>query len=170
MAETAGPIDSLIADANALIKRLKKTEFKTPDDVRLELVNNTYPMIVATLENVAEVDEVVFEMSEQQESYITDELAAQIFSTIAAGGVLVELLQGVEVDDLMKKKIADAIKNFERQAELTVMAVASDDDGDDSDEEESAPSEIEEEDTAPTKPGKPPIVEPETEPEKSEQQ
>jgi len=150
--EHTTPMDSLIADFNLHIKRLKKTPPTSVEEMTKELIFNVYPSMIALAENIAEVDEVIQEVVEQQDSYIRPELAAQIFATIAAGAVLIELTQELmpDLDDLKKKKLADAIKAFEKNAELTAMGVGDaitdpgDDDEDDEDDEDEDDGETDE--------------------------
>ena len=146
-----GPVDSLIADCRIARKRLKETPPEDLEAVVGELRNNVYPMIMAVLEQVAEVDEVIQEVIDQHDSFIQRDLAAQILQTVAVGGALAEevktLLPTLD-DDLKKKKFVDLIKAFEHSAELTVMGVADaadedeDEDEDEDDNEEKVETEV----------------------------
>lgn len=141
---TAGPVESIIADVRVSRKRLLKwVESDLPnmepgEAIRylvVEMANNVYPTIEATLEQVAEVDEAVLEMVDQQGSFIQPELVAQIFQTINIGGTICDEIKKLNLDDLTKKKLSDLTAAFEKSAEITTMGVtASMTDGDDEDE------------------------------------
>ena len=138
---TPGPVDSLIADFRLAIKRLKEAPLKSLKDVNQELIFNTYPSMIALAEQIAEVDDVIQEVVEQQDSYIHPSLAAQILSTVAAGGVLIEEIKKIPLDDLQRKRLDDLVAQFEHSAELTIMGVsdATTDADADEDEPEEAP-------------------------------
>jgi hypothetical protein len=152
----SGPMDSLIADFRLSIKRLKEKPLKSLEEITKELTLNVYPSLIALAENVAEVDEVIQELVDQQESYIQKQLAVQIFATLTAGGVLVELIKEemATFDDLKRKKFAASVHAFEHSAELTAMgvteAIGEDEDEDEDEDEKTEPSEPETE--APTPP------------------
>jgi cytochrome c1 len=130
-----GPIAALIADINVACRRLASIRFETPDDVRAELLNNTYPAIVELAKQTAEVDEIVAEMSEQQGSFIEPELAAEIIAALALGTQLVEEIRKLKLDDVSKKRVAELCAAYEHAAEVASMSIASaansDDEGDD---------------------------------------
>lgn len=159
-----GPMDSLIADFRVARKRLKESPPTTVEGMIEELRNNVYPSMIALAEQVAEVDEVVLEMSEQQDSYIQSELAAQIFSTIALGGQLLEEVRSLlpeMSDDLAAKRVKDLLDGFEHSMELTVMGVSEatieDEDEDEvDDDDQGGDGDTEDEDEVDTKPGKAP--------------
>ncbi len=121
-----GPMDSLIADFRVSMKRLKEHPPESIEDITKELRLNVYPSLVALAEEVAEVDEVVLEMSNQQDSYIQAELAAQIFQTIAIGGQLLKEIRGLlsSMSDLTAKRVKGMLDGFEHSMELTMMGVA----------------------------------------------
>jgi hypothetical protein len=151
-------MDSLIADFRVARKRLKESPPTTVEGMIEELRNNVYPSMIALAEQVAEVDEVVLEMSEQQDSYIQSELAAQIFSTIAIGGQVLEEVRNLmpEMSDLTAKRLKDLLDGFEHSMELTVMGVSEatiEDDGEDGDDGEEEEDDAESEEEA-TEPGK----------------
>jgi cobalamin biosynthesis protein CobT len=126
MSETdqiASPTDALIADVRISRKRLKDEPPKSIAALVDELVNNVYPTIMAALEQIAEVDEVMQEVVEQQESYIHPRLAAQIFQTIALVGALINEVKKLEVDDLTRKKLADLMAALTHSVELSAMGV-----------------------------------------------
>jgi hypothetical protein len=137
---TTGPIAALIADINVACRRLASIQFETPDDVRAELLNNTYPAIVELAKQTAEVDEIVAEMSEQQGSFIEPELAAEIIAALALGTQLVEEIRKFKLDDVSKKRVVELCAAYERAAEVASMSIASaasgEDDEDDEDDEE----------------------------------
>jgi hypothetical protein len=157
---TPGPMDSLIADFKLSMKRLKDTPLKTPEDVTKELRFNVYPSMIALAEQIAEVDDVIQEVVEQQDSYVQPDLAAQILSTVAAAGMLAEEVKRAlpALDDLTRKKLLDLIRAFEHSAEITVTHVAEatveeytpgddenedeDEDDENEDDEEKTPVEI----------------------------
>lgn len=160
MSETS-PTDSLIADFRLSMKRLKETPLSTPEAVSRELQLNVYPSLIALAEQIAEVDEVVLELTEQGDSYLQPELAKQIFEMIALGAGVVDEARKLlpSVDDLARKRITELLDGFEKSIELVIMgindAVVDDDDdddgtGDDKDEDEDDKDE-DEEDTAPGK-------------------
>jgi hypothetical protein len=150
----ASPIESLLADFRLQRKRLASMTFTTPDDARRELMNNVFPSLEALAEQVAEVDNVVTEVIDQQGSFLEEELANQILGTIAVAETLIEAFRPLmlPLDDLAKKKLESAITEYARMAELTVMAVTEaagldddDDDEDDEEESEETPAEPEKE-------------------------
>lgn len=122
----AGPIDSLMADFRLSIKRLKETPLKTIKEVNQELQLNVYPSMMATLEQILEIDDVVEEMVNHQGSYIQQELAAQIFHTVALGGGLAEEIRHIisSMDDMSRKRMEDMLADFEHSMELTIMGVS----------------------------------------------
>jgi len=143
------PVESLIADCRLSRKRLGAEPLADAEAMTKELRNNVYPMFVAVLEQIAEVDDVIQEVVEQQESFIEPELAEQILTTLAAGGALVEEVKTLldDMDELRRKKFQKIIEAFVHAAELTYMGVSDaadmrqlgddddDDDGDDDDED-----------------------------------
>ena len=136
-------IAKLITDCEKSRKRLISNPLATSGDVSRELANNVYPMIKAVLEQVLEVDDVVQEVIEHTESFVQPDLAEIIFSALAAGGAIAqlvkELIEHGELDDLRKKRLLDATKTWEELAGLATLAVAdaaaSDDSDDDSDDD-----------------------------------
>ena len=139
--QIASPMDSLIADFNLSIRRLAETPLKSIKDINDELRLNLYPSLIAIAEQVAEVDEVMQEVVEHQESYIHPQLTAQIFQTIAIALELTKEVKALELDDFTKKKLTKLITAFEHSAELTAMGVNEattdiDDDDDDDDDDD----------------------------------
>lgn len=123
---TPGPMDSLIADFRLSMKRLKDRPLASIDEVNTELRMNVYPSMIALAEQVAEVDDIIQEVVEQQDSYLQPELAAQIFATIGAGGELAEEVRRLApaLDDLARKKLLDLVRKFEHSAQITVTQLA----------------------------------------------
>lgn len=121
----ASPMARHIAELKVAQKKLHSSPPETLEDVVREIRLNVYAFMIAQAENSAEIDEVVQEMVEPQESYVQPELAAQIQATITLGGVLAELATNLALplDDLTKKKVSDAVDAFNHSVELTVMAV-----------------------------------------------
>jgi hypothetical protein len=163
MSETS-PMDSLIADFRVSMKRLKESPLSSAEDVSRELQLNVYPSLIALAEQIAEVDEVVLELSEQGDSYLQPELAKQIFQTIALGAAVIDetrkILPLVD-DDLARKRIKDLLDGFAHSMELTVMGVNDavvDDDGDDGDDGDKDEDEDENEDEVDTEPGKKKVI------------
>ena len=108
-----------------------------------EIANGVYPSLIAEAEQIAEVDEVIQEVVDQQESYLHPELSGQIFQTLAIGGALAGEVRRVAEDlddDLKRKKLNDLVDAFVKSSELTEMAVneasSFDDDDDDDDDDE----------------------------------
>lgn len=136
----AGPIDSLIADFRLAMRRLKERPLDSIEAVNRELHDNVFPSMIALAEQIAEVDEVIQEVVEHQESYISVELAGQISETIAVGFALIKTMRDLEISDqLAKKRLDDLAAAFEKSAELTMMGVADaapDEDEDDPDEDD----------------------------------
>lgn len=137
---TPGPMDALIADFRVTRNRLRDSPPTTIKAMVEELRNNVYPSMIALAEQIAEVDEVVLEMSEQGDSFIQPELAAQFFSTIAIGAQVLEEARNFlpEMSDLARKRVKDLLDNFEQSMELTFMGIseATVDPGDEEEEEE----------------------------------
>lgn len=155
---TNGPIDALIADFRVSRKRLLSwvTEELPKTDtneaikfVVMEIANNVYPSLIAEAEQIAEVDEVIQEVVEQQDSYIQPDLAAQILHTATLGESVVTEVKKVlnEINDLKRKRIKELLDAFEQSVEITVMGVTNasvivdsntenDDDDNESDDED----------------------------------
>lgn len=144
MSEHAGPIDSLIADFRLNAKRLKEMPLDSIQAVNDELRNNTYPSMIALAEQIAEVDEIIQEVVEHQESYISTDLGRQILETVTIGFALIKMIKELEIEDqFAKKRLTDIVDAFEKSAELTMMGVSDAVPGDDEDEEEGDEDEVE---------------------------
>ena len=151
---TPGPVDSLIADFRVARKRLVESPPDTVEGMVAELRNNVYPSMIALAEQIIEIDEVVLEMSEQQDSFIQQELASQIYQTIAIGSQVLEETRNMipEMSDIAKNRVTDLLDGFEHSMELTMMGVSNatvdpdDEDGDENEDEDdpSKEDEIEE--------------------------
>ena len=123
-----------------------------------EQANNTIPLLDSSLDQIAEVDEVVEEFISQGESYIQSELAAQIFEVIGLSASMHQELTKLLplVDDLQRKRLSEMLDEWERSAELTVMNVndatsEEDEDGeDDEDGDEDGDDKDKEDEVAPT--------------------
>jgi hypothetical protein len=122
---TAGPIDSLIADINISLKRLKKTPIDSFDALNKELRFNVYPTMSAICDQIAEVDDVIQEVVEMQESYIQPEAAAQIFKSFAVGALVVEEIKKLisDFDDVTAKRWNELLAEYEKETELAAMIV-----------------------------------------------
>lgn len=145
-----GPIDSLIADIRVSLKRLKKAPIESWDALNRELQFNAYPTMLAICEQIAEVDDVIQEVVEQQESYLQPELAAQILKSIALGAALVEEVKKMitDLDDVARKRWSELLAEYEKETELAIMGlqdamIDGDDDGDDGDDSDSDDEETE---------------------------
>jgi sugar-specific transcriptional regulator TrmB len=145
---TPGPIDALIADFKINRKRLKEHTPKSIKELTDELCNNVYPSMIALAEQIAEVDDIMQETIEQQDSYLQQEAAAQILHTVAlAGGLLVEVEKIVPtLDDMTKKRVEALIKDLEQSMELTSMVVTDATVDFDTEDEEGTEDEDEDED------------------------
>lgn len=133
----SSPVDVLIADIKAAAARLAARKFETPDDVRLVLIDDTYPMMEALAEQLVEVDKIVEEMT-QPESFLDDEEAQHIRSALALGGALYEIVQKLlpQMNDIDKKKAGEVCAAFENAVQLAMMVVEQATEGDEEDEEE----------------------------------
>lgn len=120
----AEKLDALIADFRLRRKALKERPITSFEQLNNELCNNFYPSMEALAEEIHEVDAVIQEVVEQQESYIDPELAAQILQTIALGEALAREAEKLPLDDLTKRKIEEIIKAYRHSAEVTTMGVA----------------------------------------------
>lgn len=141
---TPGPLDSLIADWRISRKRLKENPPTTIEAMVAELRDNVYPSMIALAEQCVEIDEVVLEMSEHQDSFIQRPLAAQIFQTVALGAQVVDEVRAFlpELSDIAAKKVGALLSEFERSLELTVMGVsdaAADDEDEDDEDDDTEP-------------------------------
>lgn len=137
MSKHVGPIDSLIADFRLNMKRLKEAPLNSFQAVNEELYNNIYPSVIAITEQIFEVDEVIQEIVEHHESYISIELAGQISETIAIGFALIKVIKELKIENqLAKKRLSDLAGAFEKSAELTMMGVSDATPEDDEDDED----------------------------------
>jgi len=135
------PLESLVADFKFSVSRLGKTP---PDSVRRlvdELKNNVYPSLIALAEQLIEVDGVIQEVVEPTESYLTRDLADLIAMTIACGGMLCSMVEGMleSMDDMTKQRAKKLVEDFTRsanQASIGVALAAGDDEDDDEDSDE----------------------------------
>ena len=151
---TAGPIDLLTAEIRVSKKRLKKAPIDSWDALNKELRLNLYPTLEAICEQIAEVDDVIQEVVEMQESYLQPETAAQIFKSFALGEVIIEEVKKLipDFDEVTAKRWNELIAEYEKETELAVMIVqdAIDEDGpgdeepelEDEDDEDKTPVEI----------------------------
>lgn len=120
----AEKLDALIADFRLRRKALKERPITSFEQLNAELCNNFYPCMEALAEEIREVDAVIQEVVEQQESYIDPELVAQILQTLALGEALAREVEKLLLDDLTKKKLEEIIKAYRHSAEVTTMGVA----------------------------------------------
>lgn len=139
----AEKLDVLIADFRLRRKALEKQPIESLEQLNNELCKNLYPCMEALAEEIREVDAVIQEVVEQQESYISSELTAQILQTIALGEAVAREVEKLVLDDLTKRKMEEIIKAYRHSAEITTMGVAdasteeildSDDDAEDTDD------------------------------------
>jgi hypothetical protein len=136
-------IQFLIKDCKGARKRLLESPLATSAQASSEMANNMYPLLEAILKEIAEVDDVIQEVIDQTESFVQEDLAEAIYAALTAGGQLVsqvaELLSSGDLDDLRKRKLADAAAVYEALAAAAVAAVhdASSDSDDDSDDDDS---------------------------------
>jgi hypothetical protein len=106
------PVETLIADLQAATQRLKDAPLKTTSDVQRELTLNVYPCMIAVAEQLAEVDGVIQEIVEQQETYLRPEFAALVFAVLGAGAALVETAEKMPqdlLDDVSRHRLQEAI-------------------------------------------------------------
>jgi hypothetical protein len=121
----AGPIDLLTAQIRVSKKRLKKTPIDSWDALNRELRFNVYSTMEAICDQIAEVDDVIQEVVEMQESYLQPETAAQLFKSFALGELMVEEIKKLipTFDDVTAKRWNELITEYEKETELAVMII-----------------------------------------------
>ena len=127
--------------------------------LQAELVSNVYPLFEALAKQglrqaqlLVELDGVVDELTEQEDSFLHDEDAGVLAAALAAAEEIVKhvqpLLLGQPIDDLVKKKIGDAIAVFQQAipvaTEVLQNATADEEDEEAEDTEDDAASEEDE--------------------------
>lgn len=123
---TPGPVDNLIADFRVARNRLKETPIEDFDALNAELRDNTYPCMIALAEQIAEVDEIIQEVVDHQESYILPELEGQIAQTLVIATALIGEVKKVlpQLDDMSIGRISKVIAELSKSIELTGMGVS----------------------------------------------
>lgn len=111
------PADQLVQDFEAAIERLVAKPIMDFEQLNSELRNNVYPSMMALAEQVSEVDGVIQEVVEQQDSYVTDDLGGQILGVFATALILAEEIEKLSLDDLNKKKLGEIIKHLRETAQ-----------------------------------------------------
>lgn len=145
------------ADLRLLSQRVAKMPL---DNTMMTLINDEVLGIVdgvidavieknkAVAEQIDELGEMMVSIIEDTDDIIHAELSAQIIKTLMLGSAICQLLEGVTLDDLTKKKLQDAIHEYQRQAIVTTEAVLEvtiedDEDGEgDFDDDDKTPVEI----------------------------
>lgn len=124
--DTYSPAESLLEDLRKARQRLQKRPLTTVAEVSRELRDNTYPAMEAIVENIIELDGVIQEVVEHQDSYIQEDLAAKVMAAITAGAVLVDLVKSLlpGLDDITRKKFEEAISVFEVNAQAAVEGIS----------------------------------------------
>lgn len=117
-------MNGLVADIRALRKRLREKPLMDLQQFNNELVNNLYPAMEALAEQIAEVDGVIQEVVEQQESYLHPEFAAVIMGALALGEELAKAVENLEVDDLTRKKLHHLVAAYRLAAGQAAAGVA----------------------------------------------
>lgn len=126
--------------------------------LQTELVSNVYPLFEAIAKQslrqaqlLVELDGVVDELTEQEDSFLHDEDAGVLAAALAAAEEIVKhvqpLLIGQSIDDLVKKKIGDAIAVFQHTipaATEVLQNATADEEDEEADESEDAASEEDE--------------------------
>lgn len=145
--QPTGPIDQILADCNIFRRRLKSLdpETVTVGDLLMEMTENLIPLIIATNEQIAEVDDVVLELTEKEGSYLEPMVAQQLQTTFALGDAVITVMREfiAQIDnDIATKRYTELCDGFEQSLEISKMAVESiivasaDDDDDDMNEED----------------------------------
>lgn len=126
-------LDSLLGDVLAHKKRLKSG---TDLNIQNELRYNLYPLIESVIREIAEIDEAVYELAEQAESYLDYGTASQLVQTLTLAAALMDAVAALELDELTKKKIDTLCGELNKNIELSMVAIqeATEDDGDTNDE------------------------------------
>lgn len=143
------------ADTKLARKALKNADWaeisteEKAQALRVELCENVYPLLESVsrigqklAEGIEELNGVVSELVEDEESFITPELSDQIGFALGAGqAIAAELLKILPsvTDELLKKRLEDGVKSYQRAAEIAwegIANAAGDEDDDEDDEEE----------------------------------
>lgn len=118
----------VIADIQNAQKRAAAATFL---EAKREVADYVYPLLESLFEHfnerLEETEAAVSELIDQNGSYIQQDLAAQILSTLEIGNHLAEevlaLLKTAPLDDFTKRKLAEAASAFKPAAEQTIQAV-----------------------------------------------
>lgn len=149
----ADELKSVIADLRLAQKRAQKAKYL---EAKAEVADNVYPCMIALAEaldeRLAEQDEVIADILEDEGSVIQPELAAQLFATLELTKEFIGKVRELKLDDLRKKEIARLAEVLEKSmvmVEPEISAAAVDpDDGEEEGDEPAAP-----EDKQPEEPG-----------------
>jgi hypothetical protein len=146
----SNPLDRIKADCSVVAKQIKTMiagdAEVTSKAVLEQIAYNVVPLISALADEVAEVDDIVQEVVEREESYLHPEIGQQILGTFALGQAVLAIMREhllPNMDDIARKKAAELCDGFEKSMELSIITVTAivDDDGDDDDDDDVDPDE-----------------------------
>ena len=138
MADEQATLEEVALDVQRAMQRVAK--HNTTMDIRAELGNNVYPLMLVLLDAVnsrcLETEETVAQIINETETIIQPEEGDQIDETLDLGEKLYNALKMIELPDTIKALAESFNNSLIKTRDLLADLVIDNDEGDDTDEDE----------------------------------